>query len=70
MGKQLQLILKEQPVGRESTPWLDDQRERFAEAARSCSKKFKDSKLKGAAKVRAMNEFMREELQTRGPASP
>ena len=71
MGKQLKLVLKEQPVGRENTPWLEGQRQKFAEAAHRCGEKFKDSKLRGAAKVRAMNDFMRQELRTpRGPASP
>lgn len=64
MAKELKLILKEQPVGREATPWLDPQRERFAQVARECSEAFKDSKLKGAAKVRAMNRWMAERLRS------
>jgi len=63
MAKELKLILKEQPVGREATPWLDPQREKFTQVARECKETFKDSKLKGAAKVRAMNRWMSERLR-------
>ena len=63
MPKELKLILKEQPIGREATPWLEPQREKFAQVARECSEAFKDSKLKGAAKVRAMNRWMAERLR-------
>lgn len=63
MGKELKLILKNQPVGRESTPWLEPQREKFAQVAKECKEAFKDSKLRGAAKVRAMNAWMSERLR-------
>ena len=63
MTKELKLILKEQPVGREETPWLDPQREKFARVARECKEAFKDSKLRGAAKIQAMNRFMSERLR-------
>jgi len=62
MSKELKLILKEQAVGREETPWLDPQREKFAQVAKECKEAFKDSKLKGAARVRAMNAWMSERL--------
>ncbi|GAH73280.1 unnamed protein product, partial [marine sediment metagenome] len=62
MAKELKLILKEQPVGREETPWLDPQREKFARVARECSQAFRHSKLRGAAKIMAMNRWMSERL--------
>ncbi len=64
MSKELKLILKEQPVGRESTPWLDPQRKKFAQVAKECKEAFKDSKLRGADKVRAMNRWMSEHLKS------
>jgi len=64
MPRELKLILRETPTGRESTPWLDPQREKFAQVARKCHEEFKDSRLKGAAKIRAMNQFMSERLRT------
>ena len=64
MTKELKIILKEQPVGREATPWLDPQREKFAQIAKDCKEAFKDSKLKGAVKIRAMNRFMSERLKS------
>ncbi|GAI73594.1 unnamed protein product, partial [marine sediment metagenome] len=62
--KELKLILKEQPVGREATPWLDPQREKFAQVAKECKKAFKDSTLKGAAKIMEMNRWMSERLKS------
>lgn len=64
MPKELVIILKEQPVGREETPWLDPQREKFAQVARGCSEAFRHSKLRGAAKIRAMNAWMSERLKS------
>lgn len=64
MSKELKLILKEQPVGREETPWLDPQRDKFAKVARECKEAFKDSKLKGATKIQAMNAWMSERLRS------
>ena len=64
MSKELKLILKEQPVGREETPWLDPQRKKFAQVARECKEAFKDSKLKGIAKIQAMNAWMSERLKS------
>lgn len=63
MSKELKLILKEQPVGRESTPWLEPQRVKFAQVAKEMKEAFKDSKLKGAAKIMAMNRWMSERLK-------
>ena len=64
MAKELKIILKEQTVGREETPWLDPQREKFTQVAKECKGAFKDSKLRGAAKIRAMNQFMSERLKS------
>ena len=64
MPKVLKLTLKEQPVGRESTPWLDPQREKFAQVAKECKEAFKGSKLRGADRVRAMNRWMSEHLKS------
>ncbi len=63
MAKEYKLILRKQPVGREATPWLDAQREKFARVAGECKEAFKDSKLRGADKVRAMNRWMSERLK-------
>lgn len=64
MSKELKIILKEQPVGREATPWLEPQREKFSRIARDCKEAFKGSKLRGADKVRAMNRWMSEHLKS------
>lgn len=63
MGKKLKLILKKQPVGREETPWLEPQRDKFARVAKEVAEELKDSKLKGAARVRAFNARMSEKLR-------
>lgn len=64
MPKELKIILREAPVGREETPWLEPQRERFARVAKECKEAFKDSRLRGAARVVAMNRFMSERLKS------
>ena len=63
MAKVPKIILKNQPVGREATPWLDLYRERFARAARETAEELKDSPLKGADKVRAINRRISEKLK-------
>lgn len=63
MPRELKLILRETPTGREETPWLDPQRDKFTRVARECKDKFKDSKLKGEAKILAMNAFMSQRLR-------
>jgi len=64
VAKQLQLIIRNQPIGREATPWLDPQREKFAQVAKEMKEAFKDSKLRGADKIRAMNRWMSERLKS------
>ena len=63
MPSELKLVLRETLTGREATPWLDPQREKFTRIARECKEAFKDSKLKGEAKIRAMNQFMSQHLR-------
>lgn len=63
MPSELKIVLRETPTGRESTPWLNPQRERFSKVARECREEFKDSKLRGDAKVRAMNAWMSRRLR-------
>ena len=63
MPKELKLILRETPVGRVETPWLDPQRERFAQVAKEVAQEFKGSKLKGVAKIRAFNARMSAKLK-------
>lgn len=67
MPSEMKLILRETKTGRKETPWLDPQREKFARVAKECKEKFKGSKLKGEAKIRAMNSFISERLRQQGP---
>jgi hypothetical protein len=63
MPRELKLVLRETQTGRESTPWLEPQREKFTRVAKECKDEFKNSKLKGADKIRAMNAFMSRRLR-------
>jgi len=63
MAKVLKLILRETPVGVPPTPKQSAQREKFAQVAGECKEEFKDSKLRGADKVRAMNRWTSERLK-------
>lgn len=63
MSKKLIIILKNQPTGREETPWLEPYRDKFAKAAREVATELKDTKLKGADKVRAINARMSQKLR-------
>jgi len=64
MPKVFKLILRETPIGLPPTPRQSTQREGFAQVANECKEAFKDSKLRGAAKIRAMNQFMSEHLKS------
>jgi len=64
MTKELKIILRETPVGLPPTPKQSAQRERFAQAAKECKEAFKDSKLRGADKVKAINRWMSERLKS------
>jgi hypothetical protein len=70
--KELKLILKEQVVGREATPWLEPHRERFAKAAHEAAIELQGTKLKGAARIQAFNRRIAEKLrpQSQGLESP
>ena len=63
MPSEMKIVLRETKTGREETPWLDPQRDKFTRVARECKEAFKDSKLKGEAKIRAMNAFMSRRLR-------
>ena len=63
MASELKLVLRETTTGREAAPWLDPQREKFTRVARECKETFKDSPLRGEAKIRAMNAFMSQRLR-------
>jgi len=62
--KQLKLILRETPTGVPPTPKQAAQREKFKVVAGECKEEFKDSKLRGADRVRAMNQWMSEHLKS------
>ncbi|MBA7711714.1 hypothetical protein ES703_120680 [subsurface metagenome] len=62
MSKKLIIILKNQPVGREETPWLEPQRRKFTQVAKEVAEEMKDTKLRGAARVRAFNARMSQKL--------
>ena len=62
MPKELKIILRETPVGLTPTPKQSAQRERFAQAAIEVAGEMKDTKLKGAAKVRAFNARVSQRL--------
>ena len=70
MPSELKLILRETHTGREASPWLNPQRDKFTRVARECKEAFKDSKLKGEAKIRAMNAFMSERLKSQTSDRP
>lgn len=61
--KELKIILRETPVGLPPTPKQSIQREKFAQTAKECAEALKDSRLKGAAKIRAMNAWMSNKLR-------
>ena len=67
MPKELKIILRETPVGLPPTPKQSAQRERFAQTAKEVAGEMKDTKLKGAAKVRAFNARVSQKLKTPQP---
>ena len=68
--EELQIVIRNQPKGREATPWLEPYRERFAKAAREAAKELKRSKVRGADKVRLFNSLVSQKLRSLGPGSP
>lgn len=63
MSRTLKIILRETPTGRKATPWLEPQREKLARVAREVSEEMTDSKLRGAARVRAFNARVSQKLK-------
>lgn len=67
MRKELRLVLRETPVGVPPTPKQAAQRERFAQAAKEVAEEMKDTKLRGAARVKAFNARVGQKLKTTPP---
>jgi hypothetical protein len=67
MPKELRLYLRNQTVGRESTPWLEPYREAFKKAAGEAALEI-NPKLRGARKVMALNALISQKLK--GPQAP
>jgi len=63
MSKELKLVLRETPTGRGATPWLDPHREKFARVAKEVAAEMKDTKLRGADRVRAFNARVSQRLK-------
>ncbi len=63
MPRLLKIVLRETPTGRESTPWLDLYREKFARVAREAAEEMRDTKLRGAARVRAFNARVGQKMK-------
>jgi len=63
MSKELKLILRETPIGLPPTPKQSAQREKFAGVVREVAEEMKDTKLRGAAKVRAFNARISQRLK-------
>ena len=66
MSKELRLYLRNQSVGEEETPWLDDQRVRFTKAVKEAAQEI-NPKLKGATKVMALNRLVSQKLKSQRP---
>jgi len=62
--KVLKIILRETPTGLPPTPKQSAQREKFAQVAKEVAEEMKGTKLRGAAKIQAMNRFMSERLKS------
>jgi hypothetical protein len=62
--KVLKIILRETPIGLPPTPKQLAQREKFAQVAKEVTEEMKGTKLRGAAKIQAMNRFMSERLRS------
>ena len=63
MRKELRLVLRETPIGVPPTPKQAAQRERFAQAAREVAEEMKDTRLRGAARVKAYNARISQKLR-------
>lgn len=67
MPRQLKIILRETPIGLPPTPKQAAQREKFAGVAKEVAEEMKDTKLRGAARVRAFNARVGQKLKTTPP---
>jgi len=63
MPKELKIILRETPIGLPPTPKQSAQREKFAQAAKEVADEMKDTRIKGAARVRAFNAKVSQRLK-------
>lgn len=63
MPRPLKIILRETPIGLPPTPRQSAQREKFARAAKEVAEEMKDTKLKGAARVKAFNTRISQKLK-------
>ena len=63
MPKELKIILRETPIGLPPTPKQSAQREKFAQAAKEVAAEMKDTRIKGAARVRAFNAKVSQRLK-------
>lgn len=66
-NKELQIVIRNQPKGREATPWLEPYRVRFSKAAKEAAREMEGTKLKGADRVRVFNRLVGEKLRSQGP---
>lgn len=63
MPKELKLILRETPFGLPPTPKQSAQRDKFTRVAREVAEEMKDTRLRGAARVRTFNTRISERLK-------
>ena len=63
MPKVLKLILRETPIGLPPTLKQSAQRGKFAQVAKEVAEEMKDTKLRGAARVRAFNAKVSQRLK-------
>lgn len=63
MAKEIRIIIRNTPTGADSTPWLNSHRERFKQAAKEVAAEMKNSKLKGANRIRVFNARISERLK-------
>jgi len=63
MPKELKIILRDTPIGLPPTPKQSAQREKFARVTKEVAEEMKDTKLKGAARVRAFNAKISQRLK-------
>lgn len=61
--KELQIVIRNQPKGRQATPWLEPYRERFAKAAEEAAEELKGTKLRGADRIQAFNRLISQKLK-------